>query len=393
MAKTSNDTHFLPLSVVTPSYNQAEYLEACIDSVLSQNYPNLEYVIMDGGSTDNSVEIIKKYDKYLTYWQSQPDGGQYAAINSGFQKTTGEIMTWLNSDDIYHPHAFFIVNAVFMSRQDVEWVTGRSNAINATGEQAWISEYNNRYSRSKYLNKEFSNPWIQQEGTFWRRRLWETSGAGLRTDLEYAGDLELWARFFAITPLYSIDALLAGFRPQPNSKTGRFMREYIKEADKVLDKEIKIFGQESHEHLFSAPRPIELAEINEMVARSCKADPDNAAKHCRQGCYAMVKSGHQVALDFYEQSKKMDLHDHKVRNSLGMLFWQDGEIERAIQEFVTALRINPDFADAVINLGEVLIRINENAKAKKLLSSFLAANPHKKAVLIRYAELNGILDN
>jgi glycosyltransferase involved in cell wall biosynthesis len=99
------------ISIVTPSFNQGEFLEECIDSVLSQNYPNLEYIIMDGGSTDISILIIKKYEKYLTYWQSQPDGGHYAALNQGFNKTTGEIMAWLNSDDKYHPNAFFKVAA------------------------------------------------------------------------------------------------------------------------------------------------------------------------------------------------------------------------------------------------------------------------------------------
>ena len=165
------------ISTVTPSFNQGRFLEECMDSVLSQNYPNLEYIIMDGGSTDNSVEIIKKYEKYLTFWQSKPDGGQYAAINGGFRRTTGEIMTWLNSDDKFHPDAFLTVAAIFMLRNDVDWITGRSNTLNELGEQSWICEYIIPWSRLKYLKKEFKEPWIQQEGTFWRRRLWKRSGS------------------------------------------------------------------------------------------------------------------------------------------------------------------------------------------------------------------------
>ncbi len=90
------------ISIVTPSYNQGQYLEQTILSVIGQNYPNLEYIIIDGGSTDNSIEIIKKYERYLAYWVSEKDKGHYHAVQKGFDKSTGEIMSWLNSDDILH---------------------------------------------------------------------------------------------------------------------------------------------------------------------------------------------------------------------------------------------------------------------------------------------------
>jgi len=121
------------ISIVTPSFNQAPFLEECIDSILSQNYPNLEYIIMDGGSTDGSVEIIKKYARHLTYWQSQPDGGQYAAINEGFTKTTGEIMAWLNSDDKLHSGSLKIVGGVFKHFEGIDWLTGRPTAWDENG--------------------------------------------------------------------------------------------------------------------------------------------------------------------------------------------------------------------------------------------------------------------
>src|SRR5688500_12214725 len=98
--------HYPRITIVTPNYNYGHFLEKAIVSVLDQQYPNLEYIIIDGGSTDNSIEIIRKYEKHLAYWISEPDKGMYDAINKGFSRATGEVMAWLNSDDTYFPWAF-----------------------------------------------------------------------------------------------------------------------------------------------------------------------------------------------------------------------------------------------------------------------------------------------
>ena len=249
------------ISIVTPSLNQAKFLEECIDSILKQNYPDLEYIIMDGGSTDGSVEIIKKHEKHLTYWQSQPDGGQYNAIYEGFKKTTGGIMTWLNSSDKFHPDSFKLVTSIFRNRPDIEWIMGQPNMFNEQGKQDRVMDYLPLWSYKKYLNKQYKQPFIQQEGTFWRRSLWEQSGAYLNTGLSLAGDLELWTRFFRHAQLYSVDALIAGYRLHLGQKVELFMDKYLFEAEQVLDKEISLFNKKINPQLLPAPKPISASDI------------------------------------------------------------------------------------------------------------------------------------
>ena len=128
------------ISIVTPNYNMGAYLEETIKSVISQNYPNLEYFIIDGGSNDNSLEIIKKYERHLTYWISEKDNGMYHAIQKGFEKSTGEIMAWLNSDDMYHSNSLFIVAEIFDSFPQVEWLLGASTTFDEKGRTVFCSQ-------------------------------------------------------------------------------------------------------------------------------------------------------------------------------------------------------------------------------------------------------------
>lgn len=231
------------ISIVTPSFNQGEFLEECIDSVLSQNYPNLEYIIMDGGSSDNSVEIISKYKKHLKFWRSQPDGGQYAAIEDGFRHSSGEIMAWLNSDDKYHHNAFYKVAYIFSSFQNLAWIVGRQTCWDKNGDVSYVNRLLPTYGRESFLRKKYNNPHIQQESSFWRRSLWDKAGGYMHKDLEYAGDLELWLRFFRSEELYSVDAILGGFRNHGNQKSVHGTEKYMVEADEILEKEINLYNQ------------------------------------------------------------------------------------------------------------------------------------------------------
>lgn len=263
-----NRREYPKISVVTPSFNQGRYLEACIDSILSQDYPNLEYIIMDGGSTDNSVEIIKKYERHLTYWQSRKDGGQYAAIEAGFRRSTGSIMTWLNSDDVFLPEAFRRAAAIFLHRPEVRWIMSKTLLFNEDGTIRKMAAEPNPWCRAKYLRKEYKGQYIQQEGSFWRRDLWEQAGARLRTEMRLAGDLELWTRFFRHAQLYSLDEYMAGFRVQPSQKTSQLIQQYNEEAEQVLDEEIRQYlaaPPEQRAPLLPPPEPISSVQIREYL--------------------------------------------------------------------------------------------------------------------------------
>ena len=244
--------HYPRITVVTPSYNYGQYLEACLDSILSQNYPNLELIVLDGGSTDNTVQILKRYDRHIQHWRSSPDPGQYSAIEEGFRLSTGELMTWLNADDMFHPGAFATVSGLFGADPRVEWLMGRPNSFDEQGRQKHVLSFLPMNSRAKYLADE---ELIQQEGVFWRRGLWERSGAYIEKRLRLAADLELWARFFRSAALYSVDTLIAGFRDHPLQKS-KDKAGYTAEANLVLAREREIFAAEPKR--FSPPAPLPL---------------------------------------------------------------------------------------------------------------------------------------
>jgi glycosyltransferase involved in cell wall biosynthesis len=224
------------ISIVTPNYNGAKYLEQTIQSVLNQNYPNLEYLIIDGGSTDASVEIIKKYSDKLSYWVSEPDKGLYDAIQKGFEKSTGEIMAWINSDDMYANGSFSIVSEVFSNFKQVNWLLGIPSAYDELGRTIKVDRFK-RWSKFNYYTHDYE--WIQQESVFWRRSLWEDSGSKINSNLKFAGDLELWMRFFRLEKLYTIDALLSGFRVRSSNQLSlEHLEDYHAEAKKLLKTEV-----------------------------------------------------------------------------------------------------------------------------------------------------------
>jgi glycosyltransferase involved in cell wall biosynthesis len=228
--------HYPKRSIVTPTFNGGAYLEQTIQSVLSQDYLNLEYIIIDGGSTDDSVMIIKKYESQLAYWVSEPDRGLYDAIQKGFDQSTGDIMAWINSDDLYHPKAFFTVAEIF-EFDEVNWLQGIPSIFDEGGRTVAVSGIK-RWSKLDYYLGNFQ--WIQQESVFWKRSLWIKTGSKIDDEMKYAGDLELWLRFFRHEKLFVTSALLGGFRQGSNGQLSLdFLQEYLEEARASIKKEVE----------------------------------------------------------------------------------------------------------------------------------------------------------
>ena len=233
---------FPKISIVIVNYNLADYLEETIASVVNQGYPNLECIVIDGGSTDGSVEIIKKYESKLAYWVSESDNGQYHAVQKGFEKSTGEIMAWLNSDDKYYDKSLFAVGEIFSQFSHVKWIQGlpteyTNNGIAITR----ITLQWARWSKLRYLTWDFQ--FIQQESTFWRRELWDAAGGTVSQELKLAGDLELWARFFRHAQLYTTMALLGGFRHRPTQRSKSQGDIYLAECQQVINRELNLFSR------------------------------------------------------------------------------------------------------------------------------------------------------
>lgn len=250
------------ISIVTPVLNQVKHIEETIQSILSQGYPNLEYIIIDGGSTDGTVDVIKKYESSLSYWVSEPDKGMYDAIQKGFEHSTGEIMAWLNADDMYHKGSLFTIAELFTIFSEVEWLEGAMSFWDnhSCGGRTIFVGPSRAFSKYDFLRGDYH--WIEQEATVWRRSLWEKSG-GLNTQLKYAGDFALWLSFFRHAKLYRADVLIGGFRrwsDQQLSVSG--LDKYEEECRKVLQNEII-----SKEDLRVIKNYARVRRLNKLIAR------------------------------------------------------------------------------------------------------------------------------
>jgi len=253
------------ISVVTPSFNQAHFIADTIESILSQKGDfYIDYVIIDGASTDGSKDIIAGYEKllkdncqtkniaglcfYITEkplkynrckgisyrWSSEKDNGHGDALNKGFSKTIGDIMCWLNSDDMYLDDAFQAVVEVFRQFSHVKWITGLNSRLYKDGSLK-PSTYLDKY---KYKNifsfLTYNYEWIQQECTLWKRDLWQTAGGRINTDYKLMVDGELWCRFFLHENLYHVHKEIGGYRMHGTNRALLLMPQVKAEMEKAI---------------------------------------------------------------------------------------------------------------------------------------------------------------
>lgn len=206
----------LPLvSIITPSFNQAKFIEATIKSVLEQNYPHIEYIIMDGGSTDGSVGVIKKYEGRLASWVSEQDKGQTDAINKGFNRSTGDILAWINSDDTYNPDAVQQAVKYLIEHPEVAMVYADCNFIDEDGKV--IGKFNAAQTDLRRLRQGYVH--IPQQTMFFRAKYWKELGP-LDSSFYFAMDYDLWTRIAIHAPFkYIAGKTWANFRIHNLSKT------------------------------------------------------------------------------------------------------------------------------------------------------------------------------
>jgi len=223
------------ISIVTPSYNQAPYLEQTILSVLEQQYPNLEYFIIDGGSTDGSIDIIKKYGAHITRWVSEPDSGQSEAINKGFTMCSGDIVGWLNSDDYYEKNVFARIAGIF-ENENIHILNGDCRLVKENGVAFGLV-----CSKKLYLNR-LLHSWVPysippQPAIFFRRACLEKVGL-LDESLHYGMDYDLWLRLCTHYRFDYVPGILANYRfhEQSKSVSGDGFAKFIPEWHSVRDR-------------------------------------------------------------------------------------------------------------------------------------------------------------
>ena len=242
------DRNLPRISVVTPSFQHAAFLENTINSVLSQNYQNLDFIVVDGGSTDGSVDIIRKYADRLSFWCSEKDNGQYDAINKGFSQATGEILCWLNSDDMFFPWTLRTVASIFRQLPEVEWITTLQPGF--WDHNGFCLGFENMagFSREAYFDGCYGETtgrcmgYIQQESTFWRKSLWERAGAGLRPQFSLAADFDLWGRFYIHADLYGVRSPLSGFRMNAGQRSSQSIEYQRQSAASLIQCRSEIQG-------------------------------------------------------------------------------------------------------------------------------------------------------
>lgn len=268
------------ISLVTPNYNGEQFLETTLRSVLDQSYEALDYVLVDGASTDGSAAILKRHEDQVSSVIIEPDNGHADAINKGFAATQGEIMGWINSDDVLLPGCLSIVSQVFERYPEIEWITGLPSTCDSGGRMNYVGPLK-PWSRLRFLAGD--HLWIQQESTFWRRSLWDRAGGALDTQFDVANDFDLWARFFRHADLYSVDSMLGCFRIRDGQRSVESHALYMREVDRILKRELSLADPEFRSRhgslLPESPRHLSPAERTALTPQLSVCDPPPVTRH------------------------------------------------------------------------------------------------------------------
>lgn len=222
------------ISVITPSFNQGAYIEKTIRSVLDQGYPNLEFIILDAGSTDNSVEIIRKYSDKITFWESKPDKGQADAIYRGFEMAKGDIIAWINSDDYFLEESLKAVGDYFLQNPNTIWLIGNGTIINGEGNEI-LKIFSPKINFDKIL---FHGAVFNQPSMFISRKAFFNCGGFDRT-MKYSFDLDLYLNLAKNIDPDQIDNFLSAFRFHEGSKTSTMNLTRITESSYIRDVKYK----------------------------------------------------------------------------------------------------------------------------------------------------------
>jgi glycosyltransferase involved in cell wall biosynthesis len=236
------------VTIVIPSFNQAQYLEAALRSVLEQAYPNLEVMVFDGGSTDGSRDILEAFADRLDFWRSEPDDGQAAALREGFEKATGDVLAWLNSDDLLAPGALTAVADAWLQHGGDLMVAGACQVFDGSGPtQRHVASFQSTFGSPQTLPVRqildlarhwFPGEFFYQPEVFFPRSAYEVVG-GVDPSYYYTMDYDLWVRFaLSGTPIVVLDRTLAWFREHDAQKTtnrAALHREMARTANHYLD--------------------------------------------------------------------------------------------------------------------------------------------------------------
>ncbi|NMC64276.1 MAG: glycosyltransferase, partial [SAR324 cluster bacterium] len=224
-------------SVVTVCKKEDLFLSQCIESVLSQNYPHLEFIVINCGNSDTNLKILNTYKEHLLIFDSPEELSRFEALEVGLNHCSGEMMTWLWPEDLHNEKALLFAAGILFRNKDIEWIVGHPSAVDDNGDIVYVDLLPAVYARRNWLQLNVVQPFIYQESMFWKRSLWEKSGALLNTRWKHAADFELFLRFSRYAEVQSVNFLLSSYRRNARSRYSNYPVEYLQEVVLIVEQE------------------------------------------------------------------------------------------------------------------------------------------------------------